>query len=47
VVARCEGHSAFVTNIAFDPIRTGGYRFGSVGEDGKLILVSATPFRDT
>ena len=39
VVARCQGHSAFVTCIAFDPMRGGGYRIGSVGEDGKLILV--------
>ncbi|ORX37128.1 WD40-repeat-containing domain protein [Kockovaella imperatae] len=38
VVARCQGHSAFVTNIAFDYSRGGGYRFGSVGEDGKLVL---------
>lgn len=41
VVARCQGHSAFVTSIAFDPGRGEGrgYRFASVGEDGKLILV--------
>ncbi|ORY22031.1 WD40-repeat-containing domain protein [Naematelia encephala] len=40
VVARCQGHSAFVTSICFDQ-RGGegrGYRFASVGEDGKLIL---------
>ena len=43
VVARCQGHSAFVTSIAFDPMRGGGYRFGSVGEDGKLVLVSPPP----
>jgi WD40 repeat protein len=45
LVARCQGHSAFVTHIAFDPARGGGgggYRFGSVGEDGKLLLVSGT-----
>lgn len=42
VVARCQGHSAFVTSICFDPARGGGgYRFGSVGEDGKICLVSA------
>lgn len=42
VVARCQGHSAFVTSIAFDPMRSDGrgYRFASVGEDGKLVLVS-------
>lgn len=41
VVARCQGHSAFVTSIAFDPGRGEGrgYRFASVGEDGKLVLV--------
>jgi WD40 repeat protein len=39
VVARCQGHTAFVTCIAFDYTRSGGYRFGSVGEDGKLVLV--------
>lgn len=45
VVARCQGHSAFVTSIAFDPARGEGrgYRFASVGEDGKLILVSQSP----
>jgi WD40 repeat protein len=44
VVARCQGHSAFVTSIAFDPGRGEGrgYRFASVGEDGKLILVSVS-----
>ena len=42
VVARCQGHSAFVTAIAFDHSRGGGYRFGSVGEDGKLILVNVS-----
>jgi len=40
VVARCQGHSAFVLAITFDYTRGGGYRFGSVGEDGKLVLVS-------
>lgn len=39
VVARCQGHSAFVLAITFDYTRGGGYRFGSVGEDGKLVLV--------
>ena len=43
VVARCQGHSSFVAAVAFDDIRCDGrtYRFGSVGEDNKLILVSS------
>jgi len=44
VIARCQGHSSFITSIAFDPWRWSvedrTYRFGSVGEDGKLLLVS-------
>lgn len=41
VIARCQGHSSFVTSVAFDDLRCDGrtYRFGSVGEDNKLILV--------
>lgn len=40
VVARCQGHSSFVTCIAFDRkmSNTRGYRFGSVAEDGKLLF---------
>ncbi|KAF7980173.1 hypothetical protein HWV62_39647 [Athelia sp. TMB] len=40
VVARAQGHSSFVVGAAFDPQRCDGrtYRFGSVGDDGKLIL---------
>nr|XP_018262037.1 uncharacterized protein I303_05052 [Kwoniella dejecticola CBS 10117]OBR84195.1 hypothetical protein I303_05052 [Kwoniella dejecticola CBS 10117] len=40
IVARCQGHSAFVTSIAFDQSRgeARAYRFASVGEDAKLIL---------
>ncbi|ESK94167.1 catabolite repression protein crec [Moniliophthora roreri MCA 2997] len=40
VVARCQGHSSFVSSVAFDDLRCDGrtYRFGSVGEDNKLIL---------
>ncbi|KAG0701508.1 WD40 repeat-like protein [Suillus ampliporus] len=40
VVARCQGHSSFVSSVAFDELRCDGrtYRFGSVGEDNKLIL---------
>ncbi|OBZ65689.1 putative catabolite repression protein creC [Grifola frondosa] len=40
VIARCQGHSSFVSALAFDDIRCDGrtYRFGSMGEDNKLIL---------
>ncbi|KAK7693959.1 hypothetical protein QCA50_003534 [Cerrena zonata] len=40
VVARCQGHSSFVSAVAFDDIRCDGrtYRFCSVGEDNKMIL---------
>jgi WD40 repeat protein len=40
VIARCQGHSSFVSAVAFDDLRSDGrtYRFGSVGEDNKLIL---------
>ncbi|KAI8881923.1 WD40 repeat-like protein [Backusella circina FSU 941] len=40
IVARCQGHSSWITDIAFDPYRCDEkiYRFASVGEDGKLIL---------
>ncbi|KZT09604.1 WD40 repeat-like protein [Laetiporus sulphureus 93-53] len=40
VIARCQGHSSFLSAVAFDAIRCDGrtYRFGSVGEDNKLIL---------
>ncbi|TFK76252.1 catabolite repression protein creC [Pluteus cervinus] len=40
IIARCQGHSSFVAAIAFDDLRCDGrtYRFGSVGEDNKLIL---------
>lgn len=42
MIARCQGHSSFVSAVAFDELRCDGrtYRFGSVGEDNKLILVS-------
>jgi hypothetical protein len=41
VIARCQGHSSFLSGLAFDDLRCDGrtYRFGSVGEDNKLILV--------
>ncbi|KAI9208329.1 catabolite repressor protein [Polychytrium aggregatum] len=40
IVARCQGHSSWVTSVAFDPYRCSdrSYRFGSVGEDAKLCL---------
>ncbi|KAF3917847.1 hypothetical protein ABW20_dc0106026 [Dactylellina cionopaga] len=40
IVARCSGHHSWVTNVAFDPWRCDArtYRFGSVGEDGRLLL---------
>ncbi|KAI9446155.1 WD40 repeat-like protein [Lactarius indigo] len=39
VIARCQGHSSFLSALAFDDLRCDGrtYRFGSVGEDNKLI----------
>ncbi|KAL3422068.1 catabolite repression protein crec [Phlyctema vagabunda] len=40
IVARCQGHHSWVTAVAFDPWRCDerNYRFGSVGEDGRLLL---------
>jgi len=40
IVARCEGHQSWVTAVAFDPWRCDdrNYRFGSVGEDCRLLL---------
>ncbi|KAG8760766.1 hypothetical protein FRC14_002062 [Serendipita sp. 396] len=40
VIARCQGHSSFVSNVVFDPLHCDGrtYRFGSVGEDNRLLL---------
>jgi len=40
VIARCQGHSSFLSALAFDDLRCDGrtYRFGSVGEDNKLIF---------
>ncbi|THW39181.1 catabolite repression protein creC, partial [Aureobasidium pullulans] len=40
LVARCQGHSSWVTDVKFDPWRCDerNYRFGSVGEDCKLLL---------
>ena len=41
IVARCSGHHSWVTAVAFDPWRScdgRNYRFGSVGEDRRLLL---------
>lgn len=40
LVARCQGHNSWVTNVAFDPWRCDdrNYRFGSIGEDCRLSL---------
>ncbi|KAK9456672.1 WD40-repeat-containing domain protein [Dipodascopsis uninucleata] len=40
LVARCQGHQSFVTSVAFDPWNCDErvYRFGSVGEDCRLLL---------
>ncbi|KAK3069137.1 hypothetical protein LTR53_012764 [Teratosphaeriaceae sp. CCFEE 6253] len=40
LVARCVGHDSWVTDIKFDPWRCDerNYRFGSVGEDCRLLL---------
>ena len=40
LVARCPGHHSWVTAVAFDTWRCDdrNYRFGSVGEDRRLLL---------
>ncbi|QPG94480.1 hypothetical protein C2857_006165 [Epichloe festucae Fl1] len=40
LVARCQGHQSWVSSLAFDLWRCDErtYRFGSVGEDGRLCL---------
>ena len=40
LVARCPGHHSWVTSVVFDPWRCDdrNYRFGSVGEDRRLLL---------
>jgi catabolite repression protein CreC len=40
LVARCVGHDSWVTDVKFDPWRCDerNYRFGSVGEDCRLLL---------
>ncbi|CAG8706825.1 18796_t:CDS:2, partial [Acaulospora morrowiae] len=40
IVARCQGHQSWVTGVSFDSWNCDerNYRFGSVGEDTKLLL---------
>lgn len=40
IVARCQGHNSWVSTVAFDPWRCDErtYRFGSVGDDCRLLL---------
>ncbi|KAI9293316.1 WD40 repeat-like protein [Neoconidiobolus thromboides FSU 785] len=40
IIARCQGHNAWVTGVAFDFWKCDeeNYRFGSVGEDSQLLL---------
>ncbi|KIM23979.1 hypothetical protein M408DRAFT_27426 [Serendipita vermifera MAFF 305830] len=40
VIARCQGHASFVSSVSFDHTQCDGrtYRFGSVGEDNRLLL---------
>ncbi|KAI9220621.1 WD40-repeat-containing domain protein [Blastocladiella britannica] len=40
LIARCRGHTSWVSQIAFDVWRcdSRNYRFGSVGQDGKLLF---------
>ncbi|KAH6566799.1 hypothetical protein BASA50_001925 [Batrachochytrium salamandrivorans] len=40
IVARCQGHTSWVSSVAFDPYRCTdrSYRFGSVGDDTRLCL---------
>ena len=40
LVARCQGHQSWVVDVKFDPWRCDerNYRFGSVGEDCRLLL---------
>lgn len=40
LIARCPGHQSWVSCVAFDPWRCDdrNYRFGSVGEDRRLLL---------
>jgi len=38
IIARCQGHTSWVTSIAFDPYMCSDrkYRFARVGDDGKI-----------
>lgn len=40
LVARCQGHNSWITDVAFDAWRCDetSYRFGSVGQDCRLLL---------
>ncbi|KAJ9233588.1 hypothetical protein DTO169E5_6964 [Paecilomyces variotii] len=40
IIARCQGHNSWVSTVAFDPWRCDErtYRFGSVGDDCRLLL---------
>jgi catabolite repression protein CreC len=40
IIARCQGHDSWVTAVSFDHWRCDerSYRFGSVGDDCKLLL---------
>ncbi|CRG84081.1 putative catabolite repression protein creC [Talaromyces islandicus] len=40
IIARCQGHHSWVSAVAFDPWRCDerNYRFGSVGDDCRLLL---------
>lgn len=40
IIARCQGHNSWVSAVAFDPWRCDerNYRFGSVGDDCRLLL---------
>lgn len=40
IVYRCQGHQSWVNSVSFDPWKCNKshYRFGSVGEDGRLLF---------
>jgi WD40 repeat protein len=45
ILARCQGHNAWVKGVAFDPWKCEGlnYRFGTIGEDRRLLLWDFNP----